>query len=115
LDFGGEEGVADERGGVVVFRGEEHDKEEFEVFLCEVKSGCVAAFVEGESVGSVFFFEFSLQSCGGVSWFEGPSSTCVGSSCCGGSVGSESSREERKEEGKEPERGGEEFVEESEG
>jgi hypothetical protein len=34
LNFGGEEGVADERGGVVVFGGEENDKEEFEVFLC---------------------------------------------------------------------------------
>ena len=60
MDFGGEEGIADERGRVVVFGGEEDDKEEFEVFLCEVESGCVAAFVKRESVGSVFFFEFSL-------------------------------------------------------
>jgi hypothetical protein len=60
LDFGGEEGVADERGGVVVFGGEEDDKEEFEVFLCEIESWCVTAFVEGEGVRSVFFFEFSL-------------------------------------------------------
>jgi hypothetical protein len=34
LDFGGKEGVADERGGVVVLGGEEDDKKEFEVFLC---------------------------------------------------------------------------------
>jgi hypothetical protein len=59
LNLGREEGVADERGGIVVFGGEEDDKKEFKLFLCEVESGCVAAFVEGEGVGSVFFFEFS--------------------------------------------------------
>jgi hypothetical protein len=60
LNFGGEEGVADERGGIVMFGGEEDDKEEFKVFLGEIESRCVAAFVEGEGVGPVFFFEFSL-------------------------------------------------------
>ena len=36
LDFGRKKSILDKRGGIVVLRGEEDDKEEFEVFLREV-------------------------------------------------------------------------------
>ena len=60
LDFGGEKGISDKGGGVVVFGGEEDDKEELEVFLCEVECLCVSSFEERQSVASVFLLKFAL-------------------------------------------------------
>lgn len=75
-EVGGEEGVSDEGGGVVVLGGEEDYEEVFEVSFGEVEGLGVAAFVEGYCAvcDAVLFLEFSHEACCCVPWVKRSSS-----------------------------------------
>ena len=60
----GEQGLANEWGGIVVFGGEEDDEQVFEIAFRDIEGMGVAFFMEGESaVGdAIFLLELAVES-----------------------------------------------------